>query len=425
MKNFNKYVFLYLVIIALIATVLRLALLMHYSTNNAIESFEYDIIAKNLVAGKGYTIEYLGTTYKSFAAPLLAFLIASIYQIFGINVIPVICFQIVLSLAMCFVIYFIVQRISSNLVSCMAFTLCAFHPAYTLYSVKKIHALSLDALLFSLVVLFVIRLKEKFSLYRSVCVGFIFGLSSLSRPTILAFFLPVLFWINLTVRETARKKLVNTAAIILVLTMLCSLIAIRNYLIHKKLIIFSSQDTEVFWRSNNPLATGTSYREDGVPVVSSNPELYKKIKSLTELEKRSFFKDEAIKFVRQYPWKFIHLYITKLKNFWWFSPTTGLLYPHIYLILYKVYYSIILIFAVVGIIHILLIEKSNIREYILLILLFMSSIWFFQSLFYMEGRHRWGVESFLLIFTAYGLVYLAKVSRNGLKISYQSKNNIC
>lgn len=415
MKPVNKRVILYLVFITLASVLLRLALLNYNLTQGSIGTFEYDLLARNLVAGNGYTIEYLGATYKSFAAPLQAFIIAFVYFIFGINVIPVMCLQITLSAAACFVIYFIARRVSTNLISCIAFTLCIFHPAHILYSVKKIHVLSLDTLLFSLIVLFVIRLKERFSLYRSICVGLIFGLAAFSRPTVLAFLPPALLWIYFTTVGEPRKKLIKIGTIVAVLAISCLPWAVRNYFVHNELIVFSSQDTEVFWRSNNPLATGTSYRENGIPVVSSDPELSEKIFSLNELEKRNFFKEEAIKFVKENPRKCISLYATKLKNFWWFSSTSGLLYPREYFVAYRLYYGVILFLALVGIFRGLIHEKGHARGCMLLVLLYMLSICLFQSFFYVECRHRWGIEPFLLIFTAYGLVYLVNVLKKQLK----------
>ena len=99
MKKKTANVAIFMATVLILSVALRLALFGIFARDGAVESHEYNEIAKNIIMGKGYTFHYLGTTYKSFAAPMLAFLISFIYRIFGVSQVPVIVFQIILSAA--------------------------------------------------------------------------------------------------------------------------------------------------------------------------------------------------------------------------------------------------------------------------------------------------------------------------------------
>jgi len=384
-----------------------------FAEKKSIESWEYGEIAKNIVSGNGYSLNYRGTTYRSIMPPAYPILIAGIYKITGNNKMAAIYFQIVLSCLTCIIIFLIARRISNSTVANVAAFLFAFHPGLIIYSTKNIHTLNLDILLFLSVILFTMKLKESPSFKNALLLGSVFGITLLSRPTIMI--LPVvILWLFIFLKERFSKKVILTLIIISTMAIPISGWVIRNYVVLKSNYasydgkpILCTSDTYVLWLGNNPNATGTAVIKDGTAIVINDKELMNKLSILHELEQRELFKTEAIDFIKNNPAKFIKLYIKKLYYFWWFSPVSGILYPSYCLLLYKIYYVSILSFALIGLVHLLSEKDHRMRSNTCLAFFFMIAISLFQAIYYVEGRHRWGVEPILMIFSAAGIVFLA------------------
>lgn len=399
---------LFILSVLILSLAVRLLVFNAFMEKGAIESYEYDEIAKNMLAGRGYSFDYMGLQYKSYGSPLYPFLIYSIYMFNGIETAPVVYFQIALSFLSCFAVFFIARRLGGEMLACLAFMLCAFHPALIIYSVKKIHALSLDTLLFLLSILSVMSLRESFSFGRACLSGFIIGLAALSRPTILIFLPVTALWVLFASRRRFSEKGLRILVLASVAAIAVLSWTIRNYIVHREIVISSTCDTLVFWRGNNPNATGASFRTDKTTVLESDEELYKKVRELNEIERRRLFGEEALKFIRNQPFSFLKLYVRKLYYFWWFSPVSGLLYPGHYLVLYKLFYSVMLVFALPGFLILLTKRVDAARREARLLLLLLVSLSLSQSFFYVEGRHRWSVEPVLMVFSAAGILAVTK-----------------
>ena len=87
------------------------------------------------------------------------------------------------------------------------------------------------------------------------------------------------------------------------------------------------------------------------------------------------------------------------------SPTTGLLYPRRWLLAYGAYYLGALALAAVGLRRVFRIGGAPLTRALLLVayLLCLSGV---QSLYYVDGRHRWGVEAMLLALSGGGSAVL-------------------
>ena len=400
---------LILIVLLLVSFAARSVLFKCHVTPSGVTSYEYSNIAENIVSGKGYSYNYLGTAFRSFSAPLYPFTISLLYRVFGISVYPVIYLQILLALLTCIVIFKIAYLVTENIsIAAWALALCAFHPGLFFYSIKKIHALNLDVLLFSSVLLSVLMLKRNFSLAAAGLSGFLFGITMLTRATIFAFFPCAVAWLIFTIPKKLAKKMPVMLVMLVMLVLPVSFWAARNYQIHKRFIPITTSDGHTFWRGNNPNATGTCYLNNGKLVMESDERFYEKAVRLNELDKRDLFRREAFGFVSRHPLKFLSLFVKKFYYFWWFSPAAGMLYPDNYLAFYKVYYVAILLFGAIGVIHLFRTGALQIRRDTLLLILFLLSISSFQSLFYIEGRHRWGIEPIMLIFAATGAVISIK-----------------
>ena len=366
-------------------------------------TFEYEIIANNILNGSGYTIKHLGVIHYSLGPPLFTLISALIYSITNHSQLALGLVQVFFSAVVCVVIFKIGEQIFERRVAFVAATMTIFHPGLVLY-ITRLSSFSTDALLFVLLIFTLLKVKQTFSIIWFILFGLISGLCLLSRSTVFLF-LPVVF-VFLWLRAPDRKRILRYSILsCIIILIIVGPWFIRNHIVLKK-FIFIQECGEVFWRGNNPNATGTSFSIEGKPMINTISE--EVFHGLSGIEQDRLFWKEGFKFIKSHPGQFLILTAKKFYYFWWFSPHSGIWYPHIYLPIYRVIYTIMLLLAVLGIMAALTSKIPRITEGVYLMLIFFFVISVSQSLFYVEGRHRLAIEPLLLIFTANGIFYLLK-----------------
>ena len=118
-------------------------------------------------------------------------------------------------------------------------------------------------------------------------------------------------------------------------------------------------------------------------------------------------------FIRGHPGAFLTGWARRLGYFWWLSPMSGGLYPARWRMLYLGYYVTCFVAALFGTWSVWR-AQSGPRAAVLLFWGMMAAVAVAQSLFYVEGRHRWGVEPLLILLAIRGgleLLHVASASR--------------
>ncbi len=367
--------------------------------------WEYENIANNILSGKGFVLDnYIGTSYKSLQ-PLYAFLCAGVYAVTNHNYFAVLLIQSILSLCLVAVIYEIAKSIFGEKVAFLAALLTAFHPGFIYYDVFNLMPASMDSLLIATAVWLLIKCREKPTALSMSLVGASIGLGALSRGVIGALLPFFSVYFIIFTRHLLKEKI----RFIIILWVAAFIVigpwVVRNYIVHKEFILISSASGEALYRGNNPTAPGTSLTADGRSVGELWPkEVKDKIATLDEIGQKKFFEKEALSFIKNNPIAFLKLYLKKVYYFWWFSPQSGKIYPKPYLMIYRILYSPLLALALLGVVLALVFGDENIKDSTWLILFAFMSICFTQSLFYVEGRHKWLIEPFMIIFFSYGVV---------------------
>lgn len=395
-----------LIIVLAAAFTLRLALIVAFKTSAHPVAWEYEAIANNLLAGRGYSYDFLNTTYMSFNTPLFGFLCAGIYAITNHSFLPILIMQSLFSSALALVIFKIAKLVFGEAVGLVAAALVAFHPGLTYYDVFNLLPLSIDSFLIAAITFLLLKNKERPTLKAMSFVGAVIGIAVLSRGITGVLLLFALMYFGLFARSLDFKYRLKIAACIGCATFIVlAPWIIRNYGIHKQFVFISSTSGENFWRGNNLYATGTSYDEHKTPIIDLWPAEFRgKVYSLGELEQKRFFENEAGNFIRTNPLKAIKLYLKKVYYFWWFSPQSGIIYSPGYLALYKYYYLPLLSFFLAGIVFAFVSPRKELRVSSFILLLVPLTICLAQSLFYVEGRHRWLIEPIIMIFVSYGVI---------------------
>ncbi len=379
--------------------------------------FEYDWIAQSVAAGRGFLFPHLNVNYYSFVTPLYCWISAGGYWLFG-SIVPVMLIQIAAGAVLALIASLIAERLSAGWVAgTAAGILVALHPGLVIYSATKAHPLTFDALFFALALLQSIRLAERPTLRRFMVFGLIVGVGTLSRGTIVIF-LPVA---GLWLLATLPKRKWPNAIRKLIVAGLCSaaIIApwtIRNSILHHQLVFLLTTDAEDFWRGNNPHATGGSHLGKGTFVIDtlSPQEQSEMRRQPNEIAQANWFARKSREFIREHPLSFLRLFLAKLYQFWWFAPQTGVEYPSAWRNLYMLYYVLALSLAVIGVWRTSRLGPPA-SHFAMLIVVFVVALSFLQSLYYVEGRHRWGIEAMLLALSGVGFSTLVERIRERRK----------
>ena len=388
------------------AFALRMALIVAFKTYAHPVGWEYETIANRLLAGEGYSFEFLHTIYKSFNTPLFGFLCAGVYAVTNHSHFAIFVIQSFFTIALVLVIFEIAELIFSEVVGLLAAAIVAFHPAFIYYDVFNLLPLSLDSFLIAAITLLLLKHKDKPTVMSMSLIGGLIGVATLSRGITGALLLFVIIYLLLFARSlNLKERLTMAMCVLCTSSIVLAPWLIRNYVVHKQFVFISSTSGENFWRGNNMRATGTSYDEHKITILDLWPAAFKeKVHSLTELQQKKFFEDEALHFIRANPLAAAKLYVKKVYYFWWFSPQSGILYPKSYLAAYKYFYTILVSFFIVGVGFAIASSKRQTMESSLILISVPLTICLAQSVFYVEGRHRWLIESIMMIFFSYGVL---------------------
>ena len=210
------------------------------------DSLEYDVIAKNLIDGNGYTLYDQPTAFR---APGLIFMVAGIYFLFGENFIYARIFVVLLSIVLVWVIYILGNTILNKKVGIWSALIAALWIHFILYGSRIFTEIPFT--LFSiLAVLYVFKYTqaEKKS-YNIFFAALFFALAILTRPV--GLFLLLIVIVYLVLRDKRWKNIKQVILMGVLTILLMSPWIIRNYLVFHRVLPVTSAGGLVLWISNN------------------------------------------------------------------------------------------------------------------------------------------------------------------------------
>jgi 4-amino-4-deoxy-L-arabinose transferase-like glycosyltransferase len=370
------------------------------------ETWEYETIANNLLAGDGYSYSTGGTTYlAAVSSPLYVLLTAGVYLVTGHSQGAMLVLQALFGALTALLVAWVAGRAFGVSAAWTSGGLVAVDPALNAYA-AKLHPLSLDALAFVAVVSCAIALSHRPDWRRLSVLGALLGLAALTRTTVLSFAPLLLVWLS----RFKAVQLLSPAALLVVLVsaVVYAPWPVRNSLLLGQFVPGSSESTEWLWRGTNPAATGGSLTTDGRTMLQVAPSAFQvRVASASEAERISIYRDAAVEYVREHPTNALALYLAKLRAFWFGSDATGQLYPSIWTALYNAWYAIVALLALVG--GWWSWRQPSVRPAVILIMASLALVSASQAVFYVEGRHRLAIEPLLLVLSGAGLVQLASM----------------
>jgi 4-amino-4-deoxy-L-arabinose transferase-like glycosyltransferase len=369
------------------------------------EPYEYSQIARNLLAGRGYVYHHLGTDYRAFysGVPYVLF-VAGGYAVSPGSALGILVVQAFASAALTVAAFAIGRRVGGPTVGSVAAALVALHPGLLYYDTHKIHPLSLDALTIALTVVAVLRMREAMTGRAAALAGIAFGVALLQRGTMILVPCAAAGWLAVVgPRDRARLVRAGVPYALGALLIVAPWVG-RNWVALGRPLL-ASVGSEALWRGNAPQSTGGSYALSGRTVLEEAPQILDAVRGRPELEQAAIFRTDALSNAAARPPDFMTRIGHKFVVFWSFGPTSGTLYPPRYLNLYAAYYAAVVVLALIGIVG-----MGAVRTWppealagLLLVAAVALTVSLVQSVFYVELRHRWGVEAFVLIVTALGV----------------------
>lgn len=363
--------------------------------------WEYEDVAMNLLSGNGFVGSFYDTPYRALILPFYPVLCAVVYWLVGHP--SLVAIQLVQAAAVVpagWFAYALGSELGGRRAGLLAALGVTFHPALMLFSLRR-HALWVDAVIFLMILWATFRARRSVRLSQSTALGALFGFGLLSRTTIAVFMLVACGWLVWQWGRPLRVSLPNVAVILGVGLLVPAPWLVRNAVVLHRPVGFISITPYQLWIGNNPSATGGALAPDGTGMDSTAPILVEAARGARgELEQQDIFWHAAVTYIASNPGRTVLNYARKFRSFLFWSKQTGAWYPEWFRGAYQVFYLVLLCCATIGAYRL---AQSGNWAAVVLCVCFVLSVGVVQSIFFVEGRHRWEVESGLVILAACGI----------------------
>ncbi len=183
--------FLFPVLIFLIIVINSFLWLPGYGSWTGGADVEYQILAKNMFEGKGFSLDGEKTMLREPVYPFFLFLN---YKIFGLHLNLIIFEQLILYLLICFLVYKLAEKFLNGTVAKIATVAVAAHPLFII-CITNIDSETMAAFLIVLFCFVFIKSIEQEKTWLSLTAGFILGILVLTKAifTLTPIFLILLY----------------------------------------------------------------------------------------------------------------------------------------------------------------------------------------------------------------------------------------
>jgi 4-amino-4-deoxy-L-arabinose transferase-like glycosyltransferase len=252
------------------------------------DSYAYDTFARNLAAGNGYA---WAPGHLTAHWPVgTSFVYSLFYRVFGFTYIPIVLFNICISLGTIWLTMVLATRWFSKQIAVTAGLLLACWPAQIEFVSVLGSELLFNALLMTW--LFIWDSMRSKTWKAGLVLGVVAAATCYVRPT--ALLIPVVLLAIDVVRDRTLLRPIGKA--VLTLLMVCLLIApwsIRNTRLYGSFVHIATNGGVNFWEGNNPTTNGGT---QSAPAETSN---------MNEAERDRYLGSVATAYIKEYPVKFV------------------------------------------------------------------------------------------------------------------------
>ncbi len=357
----------------------------------------YHSIGMSIKNGQGFesTFNPYSTTRW---APLQGYILAGIYSISGESPQTARFIQILLSLVLCYLIFWIGCNCFNYSVGLISLFIFTFHPIF-IFTANLIYPESNFTLLLAVIFVFFLLGTRTQKTGYFLLTGVFWGLAILHKPVaifIAPVFPVVLFFDS---KYNIMKSVYYYALTGIIAVLVISPWIFHNYQKYDKIYFITTEGAHSLISGNNPYFTMEDRKKSELP-----DEMLAKFDSLSEEEKVEQYTNESINFILTQPHIFLKNYSLRFINFWRFYPDTiskNKFTTRRNTIISALFYGMLIPLSFLGMIIGLKKWKQNILFYG-----FVLSFAFGYSLFLTTIRYRLPVEPYMVIFAALGIQFL-------------------
>jgi len=291
------------------------------------DSFDYDNVAVNLLEHRQFFQSGGPENFEpyTFRTPVYPFYLAILYALGGRNVYVPIIFQIIIGSLTCLLVYQLGKELTGKIGGLVAGFIMVFEPISILYS-NLVLTETLFVFIFTLSIFYFLRFiyrEQRKWLFLSGC---FLGLSALTRPVALYFFIPMFIVSLIIFKGNTIKRILNFGVLLSAFLLFITPWFIRNYLVLDVFPYFSSvYDYNLFYRTAISLECSVC----NIDFESAKEKLEREYEKYLEDKEKSMNLVEELKSRRrfatqkisQHPMKYINLH---LKNFLVTYGSTGI-----------------------------------------------------------------------------------------------------
>jgi hypothetical protein len=274
--------------------------------------------------------------------------------------------------------------------------LCLFHPLLVYYQLYTIHPVTLDVLLFAMLVFISLRWGREQTILNTLLLIFSIGFAVLERSTLIFALVPAILLSLNQWKYLFKLVLITTVSILVFLSPWVA----RNYELTEK-IQMTSGTWRYLWVGIQEETDGTNVLNNGESYYALFPQEVQDNWSNKNLDEQlDFYKESYLETLDSNPVHIFKMWGVKLKNMFWFSSKVGMTSKMDGgVLVYKIGHFLLLLLFCIG----LLVSKNK-SLWVLMIGMVCFAI--VQSFFYVETRHAMPFQFILWIGALFGIDYL-------------------
>ncbi|HEY3875859.1 MAG TPA: glycosyltransferase family 39 protein [Candidatus Kapabacteria bacterium] len=369
------------------------------------------LVAKNIVAGKGYVFEYplTGRVLPScYVTPLYVWIQVP-FLYFGLGERGIQILNLLFLQVGCFVLYRFFRNFTTRGLSLLIFAALSFYVPFWILA-YTLDPNTLNLLLLALTVERVYAASEKPSTKLWVQLGILIGLQLLLRPDMMlggALFVAwLLFWNRNTWKGIALAAVIAIA--------MCLPWTVRNYLDFHKFVFVSANAGMNLFEGNNPVATGEFSQ---LPPTDASRRLFAQVTAFQnthfdgiDIDRYRF--DLSKQWILGHPAEVLMLDLKKIWYHWFGRPIMGEQFHYTFQAFAHLYRIAGAILVLLGFYGLWCIRDNRLRTLILSVFIYSTLI---SAIFFVQSRHRiLKVDPFL--------IPLAVIALNSVAVTFRSRS---